>query len=138
MLSEKELIILDKAIKLKHDDPIALKFGMMFSESYPHNEGYFSEWEEFFEEWEANEFKDVFDRPQYVWGTVVCKINLDAENILQWACDDLHEDAYDNLVDVDELQEFLNKWAEKQTGTETYYESSTYAIEIPWHLYKGE
>lgn len=48
---------------------------------------------------------------------------MDADGIIDSACDDLHEDARDNISGQDqkELQDFLDKWCEKQSGTITYY-----------------
>jgi hypothetical protein len=122
--------IVEKAKKLKYDDPEAKKYGMMVSDHYPYNEGYFSEWEDFFDAYEERG-----DRPKYVFATTEGELCLDAENIVSNACDELHEDAYDRVTDLNELQEFLDKWCEKQTGTKTYYEDNKVVIEIPWHLY---
>ncbi len=129
--------LFEKATILKNDSLQAKEFKMYYSDYYGQNEGYFSEWEDFFEYWDEN-CKDIYpvdERPKYVFGTKEASISLEADNILQQATEDLHEDAYDNLVDIDELQEFLDKWCEKQTGTETYYEDNGYVIEIPWELY---
>ena len=46
---------------------------------------------------------------------------MDADSIIENACEELYEDARDNISDEKELQEFLDKWCEKQTGTTTYY-----------------
>ena len=48
-------------------------------------------------------------------------LGFDEDIIIENACDELHEDARDNISDEKELQEFLDKWCEKQTGTTTYY-----------------
>jgi hypothetical protein len=121
----------EKAIKLEHDDEIAKGMMMYYSEDYSSNEGYFSEWEDFIDSWFDDNDPDA-EKPIYVWGTYCVKLSLDADSIIENACDDLHEDAGSNIVAQEELQEFLNKWCEKQSGTETYYADYKYAIKIPW------
>lgn len=126
--------IIEKAIKVKHDVLKVKEFKMMYSDFYKYNEGYFADWEDFFDYW--YEYHKDEERPQYVFGTTEIKLSIDVDSILLDACDDLHEDAYDRLEDIGELQDFLNKWCEKQTGATSYCEDYTYAIEIPWELYK--
>jgi len=46
-------------------------------------------------------------------------INLDAQNIIDNACDELHEDAIENC-DIISLQGILDEWCKKQTGTKSY------------------
>lgn len=50
-------------------------------------------------------------------------MNMDAEDIIANACEELHEDAYENISqsDIGELQSYLDEWCKKQTGTNTYY-----------------
>ena len=59
--------------------------------------------------------------PKVLWNCEEVKISMDADSIIENACEELHEDARDNISDEVELQEFLNKWCEKQSGTTTYY-----------------
>ncbi|OME55589.1 hypothetical protein BSK59_14040 [Paenibacillus odorifer] len=127
---EKERESWNKAIKLEHDDEIAKGMGMYYSEEFPSNDGYFTEWEDFIDRW--NDDHPDEEKPQYVWGTYSMKLTLDADSILESACDDLHEEAWSNIDDKDELQNLLDKWSKKQTGTETYYSDTKYAIKIPW------
>lgn len=49
------------------------------------------------------------------------KMFLDAAGIIENACDELYEDARDNISDEKELQVFLDKWCEKQAGITSYY-----------------
>lgn len=56
-----------------------------------------------------------------MWNCEVIKLAMDADSIIDNACDKLHEDARDNISDEKELQEFLDKWCAKQGGTTTYY-----------------
>lgn len=131
---KKEQEQMNKATILKYDDEIAVQMGMLFSNDYGYNEGYFTEWDEFFDNWECEHEEDD-EKPKYVWGTVSGSLELNAEDILESACDDLHEEAINNLVDVDEFEAFIKEWSKKQAGTETYWQSSKYLIEIPWEEY---
>lgn len=126
----KEKALWDKAIKLKISDKIAGEMGMYYFEGYPYNEGYFSYFDEFVEWWEEN-YNDE-EKPLYVWGTYTINLSLDADSILENATDDLHEEADNNIVYRAELQQFLDDWCAKQSGTTTYYQDTKYAIEIPW------
>ena len=50
------------------------------------------------------------------------RVGFDANNLVDNACDELHEAAHDNISheQVKELQALLDEWASKITGTETY------------------
>ena len=94
---------------------------------------YFTDEDEFVEYWldcflnnddeDTFQFDEYFEKyiPKVLWNCEVVKISMDADSIIENACDELHEDARDNISDKKELQEFLDKWCEKQTGTTTYY-----------------
>ena len=126
---KKEQVIFDKAIKLNADDEIVKNMGMYYSDQYGYNEGYFTDWDELFDYLE-----DTENHPEYVWGTSERKISIDADHIIQNVVEDLWEEARDNISsdDENELQEFLDKWCEKQTGTTIYEVDFKYAIKIPW------
>ena len=72
---------------------------------------------------DCSNFDEYFEKyiPKVLWNCEEVKILIDAGSIIENACDELHEDARDNISDEKELQEFLDKWCEKQTGTTTYY-----------------
>lgn len=137
---EQERQRFEKAIKLDYNNADEGKIGMLYIEGYG-NDGYITDLDEFFEcYYDRNQenleiYGEPLERPEYVWATSCSKISLDADRILEQATDDLHEDARDRIVDEDELQSFLDKWCEKQTGTETYYPDYRYAILIPWDRY---
>ena len=61
--------------------------------------------------------------PEVLWLTDPVDISMDADDIIASACEDLHEDAYENISseDTKELQNMLDEWCEKQTGTRTVY-----------------
>lgn len=98
------------------------------------SEKYFSDEDEFSDHyWDLYQegdhdcfnFDEYFEKhiPKVLWNCKEVKMSIDADSIIENACDDLHEDARDNITDEKELQEFLDKWCEKQSGTTTYYPS---------------
>ena len=72
---------------------------------------------------DCSNFDEYFEKyvPKVLWNCEVVKISMDSDSIIENACDELHEDARDYISDEKELQDFLDKWCEKQTGTTTYY-----------------
>ena len=123
----------------KHDaDALGTKFTMAQSDYYPHDDGYFTEWEEFFDSWnEENE--DIERRPEYVWGTDELKMSMDASSIVENATEDMYEDAMQHIGDapVKELQQYLDEWIKKY-GVTSYCETHKHAIRIPWEEYDNE
>ncbi|MHC1722521.1 MAG: hypothetical protein AB9836_04865 [Aminipila sp.] len=75
--------------------------------------------------------------PKVLWVTEAIDLSVNAANICEDACNDLHEDAYDNC-DVEGLQKLVDEWCEKQHGTKTYYPSYTQYVMIPEDWFKGE
>lgn len=106
-----------------------------YSEHYSSNEGYFFDWDEFFDDWFENHNEDDI-RPEYVWITEPVEMSIDAANIIETATDDLYEDAADNISDVSrkELQDFLDNWCKHCGVGTTYYECHKYKVRIPWEL----
>lgn len=123
---ESEQKRLDKAIRAKYEDVPEESKKMLYSESYGYNEGYFQDIDELAEYCEEHGTTS----PGYVWSTTRIALSMDADKILEMVCEDLHEDARDNITDEDELQKFLNDWCEKQTGTDTYTVDYKYVIEV--------
>lgn len=133
--NRKEKERLEKAEK---HEPNALGslFTMAQSDFYSHNEGYFSCWEDFFDSW--NEDREEFTgKPLYVWGTEEVEMSFDASSIVSNACEDMYEDAYDDIgADaVAEMQRYLNEWKEKY-GRTSYLLTTKHAIRIPWEEMK--
>lgn len=63
-----------------------------------------------------------------MFATEPIEMQLDAYNICESACEELHEDAMDNL-DTDSLQEILDKWVQEEAkGTLTFYPNYDIAI----------
>lgn len=134
---ESEDTRLEKAIKDEYYKIPNESKEMMYHEMYKYNNGYFSELSELDDYCKNNKL----DFPNYVWSTERSSIKLNARSILENACEELHEDAYDNIQDEEELQELLDKWCEKQTGTYTYTVDYKYAIltskrktSLSWYL----
>lgn len=109
--------------------------GMMYSRHYHGNEGFFEDFEELV-------YSTGNELPEYVWATNVERININAKDVIDNACENLWEEAYDQIdkKDINELQEYLNKWCEKQIGTDTYSINYKYAIKVPIKIIniKGE
>lgn len=108
-----------------------------FSEEYPHDNGYFNDWEEFFDNWENEHEKYGDVRPEYVWVTEPVEMSINAESIAEQATEDLYEDAYDDISDgeIKRLQAILDYWAKTCGVSTTYYESHKYKVKIPWENY---
>jgi len=72
-----------------------------------------------------NNFYEYFqyEMPEVLWLCDNVDISMDADNIIESACEELHEDVEDNISvqDREELQELLDNWCKKQTGTTTLY-----------------
>ena len=62
-----------------------------------------------------------------IYATKEYRLSADASNVVKSACEELHEDAYDNC-DIDSLQKLLDEWCEKQTGTTSF--SPDYTIGV--------
>lgn len=77
--------------------------GMLYSDSYGYNEGYFGEIDELEDYCDSEEITT----PTYVWGAKAIPFGLNAYDIVQNALEDSFEDAFDR-VDADELQKLQN------------------------------
>lgn len=122
----KEKERFNKAKQYTFKDAPESSYQCMYSEVYGENEGYFFDLDELEEYCQENDIA----MPEYVWGTKLTRISMDADSIIESACEKLHEDAEDQIDDREELQEMLNKWCEKQSGTDTYYVDYNVAILI--------
>jgi hypothetical protein len=125
---ERETARFENAKHVTLDDADKSKTQMLFNELYKCNNGYFDEIEELIDYCEYYNL----EIPKYCYGTKSYMISINAEDIVESACEELHEDAIDDICreDMNELQEFLDKWCEKQTGTTTYMVDYDYAILI--------
>lgn len=91
---------------------------------------------ECFIDWCKEEYSDrellIQSLPAILWLCDEGQIFINARSIVEEACEDLHEDAIENIDydDICELQRFLNQWCKKQTGTRTYYPDLTRYIKV--------
>lgn len=138
---EREQRLRDVLNKAPEATPEILEQNAYFySDEYGYNEGYFSDWDEFFEYWyEEHGSEDASDRPEWVWTTVPVHMKIDAATVAESATDDLYEDAYFDITDAQfkELQDFLNQWCEN-CGVQITYLQGNYKVRIPWEDFKKE
>ena len=75
-----------------------------------------------FDEYESEE-EMMNNLPEVLWLTDPVDISMDADSIIESACEELHEEACENISGEDrkELQNMLDEWCKKQTGTRTVY-----------------
>lgn len=130
---KKEIHTMELARKIQYDSDEAKNMKMLFSESYPYNEGYFSDWDDYFNAWyDSNDHSSDNIRPEYVYGTYEMGLKIDIENAIEDACSDLHESARDNISGIDKLQEIVDDWCSEQSGCVTYFQDQKVAVKIPW------
>ncbi|WP_375553352.1 hypothetical protein [Roseovarius mucosus] len=94
-------------------------------------DGYSSCPAELLNTWEEENWVEVGPQPQppaYCWPCTSRLIRLDAENLLESAVDDMHEDAADQIVDADELVAFIEAWNAKQTCRSWYPDHSRVVV----------
>jgi len=116
---DKDLETWNKAKKIPFEEACE-KYTMLYIDEFDKyiNVEDFEEWihDKGYEEDEIHSLR--------VYGTQSIDLSIDASNIIEDACSDLHEDAMDNISDKDqkELQLFLDKWCEENNaGTTSYY-----------------
>jgi hypothetical protein len=81
---------------------------------------------------EAVEEGEEPECPSFVWGCSPIKFGMDAGRIIEAACEEHHEEAYDRIdgKSFDELQVFLDSWCAKQ-GITSYEVDRSVAVLIP-------
>ena len=103
---------------------------MLYCKEY---DKYYYSVDDFFEDYAVNYAdEELHIRPERLWVCEVEKIFIDADNVVENACSDLHEDAYEQC-DVGGLQSLLDGWCEVQTGTTTYYPCYKQYVLIDWN-----
>lgn len=105
---------------------------MLYCEEF---DEYYDTVDDFFDDYVCNHEEDDDERPVRLWITSVGEISIDAANVIEDACSDLHEDAYEQC-DEGSLQKLLDEWCKKQTGTTTYYPCYKQYVEIDWSKYE--
>lgn len=104
---------------------------MLYCEEF---DEYYDTVDDFFDDYACNHGEDDNERPVRLWVCSVEKIYIDADNVVDNACEDLHEDAYEQC-DIGGLQTLLDGWCEAQTGATTYYPCYEKYVEIDWGKY---
>lgn len=100
-------------------------------------DSYHPEVDDFFEEYERKcSDEETYTRPIRLWVCSETQISIDAGNVIESACDDLHEDVSENC-DYKSLQKLLDGWCKEQAGTTTYYPCYKEYVKIDWSRYNG-
>lgn len=110
-------------------------YTMLYCEEY---DKYYDTVDDFFDDYACNyDDEEVYEKPERLWVTSVEKIFIDADNILENACEEFHEDAMENISieDRNKLQSFLDDWCKEQIGTITYYPCYQQYVVIDWSKY---
>ena len=107
---------------------------MLFCEE---NEKYYDSFSDFFDDYARSKSFKSSDRPDRLWVCYAANISIDASDIIESACEELHDDAAENC-DEKSLQELLDNWCEQQGGTTTYYPDYTQYVKIDWAKYEKE
>lgn len=119
------------AVEINEEDVNTMLYCEEFDE-------YYDTVDDFFDDYSCNYAdEDIYNRPERLWVTSVGKISIDAANVIEDACTNLHEDAYEQC-DEASLQELLDDWCRKQTGTTTYYPRYKQYVIIDWSKYSDE
>ncbi|WP_099467839.1 hypothetical protein [Konateibacter massiliensis] len=100
---------------------------MLYCEEF---DKYFIDTDDFFEYW-ASDCDDEDIIPERLWVCSIAEVGIDAANVIENACSDLHEDASENC-DYGSLQKLLDIWCKEQSGTTTYYPCYDEYITIDW------
>ena len=99
---------------------------------------YFSDIDEFIDyylcEYDKKEINE--NLPNILWVCSETKISLNADSIIENACDDLHDDASENC-DYNSLQILLDNWCSEQTGTISYCPSYKEYITVKKDWFKS-
>lgn len=105
---------------------------MLYCEEF---DKYYDSTGDFFEEY-SPEYSDeeIYKKPELLWVCSMQEISIDADSVIENACDDLHEDASGNC-DYGSLQKLLDDWCKEQTGTKTYYPCYKEYVKIDWSEY---
>lgn len=118
--------ILSKAIEVDEEDvPDTMLYCIKIDE-------YYKSTDEFQDNWVSNEYDKLYgERPDRLWVCDTGKISIDAGDVIDMACDDLHEDATEEC-DESSLQKLLDDWCAEQTGTTTYYPCYKRYVRVNW------
>lgn len=106
----------DKAQKMTYEEYIEKYPDYMFF--CADNETYYSD----IDELEDDYLLAKLDMPEYVYGTHKQTINIDIDSAIENACDDLYDEAYNNLKGLDELYRAIDDFNNlNKDNTASYY-----------------
>lgn len=84
--------------------------------------------EEYIDSDDCDLIKEYLEK-YHIFGTEKTDLQIDAQEIVENACEELHEDSFDNVDNINELQKAIDDWAEKNAkGAGTYWPDYKYAI----------
>lgn len=115
-------------------------FVMFYSDYYMSNDGYFSDFEDFFDVYRDQGIEnpdDIPDKPSFVYGTYENNIYISAESLIKDACDDHYDDAWDDVdkLAIRDLQKYIDKWLEDHGPGPVYMANTQWLVRIPWERY---
>lgn len=127
----KDLEIWNKAKKISYEKALQ-DFIMIYIDNY---DKYLmiEELEEWIEDKESEVDQSICREELRIYGTQILDLQIDAYDVIEDACNDLHEDAMDNISDSDqkELQVLLDKWCEdNRQGSTSYYVDFSVGIKL--------
>ena len=108
---------------------------MLYCEEF---DEYYDTVDDFFDDYFGRYTDEEFNndgRPERLWVCSVEKIHIDADNVVDNVCQELHEDAYEQC-DIGSLQDILDDWCKDQVGATTYYPCFKQYVKIDWGKYE--
>jgi hypothetical protein len=125
---EREADMMEKAeLVTDYDGPVYLDH--VGNGSY--GDGFFSDVEELSEHLDFQEFFKGEHRPLFAHCCEERGFSIDLDQILQNATEEMHEDAYDNLSGVEELQEAVNAFNKANAGLKSWDPDFRRKVAIP-------
>lgn len=110
--SEHERFIKAKKIRLE-----SYKYDFIYDYL---SEEYYSDIDCMIDHYEIEEL----EMPKYVYACKPIEYNLDISNAIEYSLEEHYEDAFDNLIDVQELYDFIEEWNKRQTVVSYEYDFS--------------
>jgi hypothetical protein len=108
----------EKANKIKYSD---YKLEYLYDDRY---DKYFKNYEDLLEFYELNDDNDI---PKWAWGCSEYQFKIDIDSALEDAEEKMYED-FDDIVGVEELYEFIEKWNDKQTAKAYFIDNKTVVL----------
>ena len=107
-----------------------------YQEKYPNNmiaygDEFYKDIDDLLEDLYDN-YDELFEFPEYVWGTKRLRTEIDPESAMERALEDSYEDAEFGVKAEGELCEFINNWNDKY-GIDYYVESNV-VVMLPEEL----